>query len=168
MIDSSTCPRLQRFRTSSRPNEAFFSRCHRSVKIYLASSYDVEQKLWITAVTPPLLYPLLPHSHSAQNHHHHNYSIIVFDVIINIITNIISSSRTEALNNSRNVPIALSVIALPPQPMLWLRKIVYIFPSICFSSQCLLQVLKSFQWFLPTEKHFRLSNCKLANSMGDN
>ena len=99
---------------------------------------------------------------------YHQFTIIFFiNIIIKIITNIISSSRTEALNNSRNVPIALSVIALPPQPMLWLRKIVYIFPSICFSSQCLLQVLKSFQWFLPTEKHFKLNNCKLAKNMGD-
>ena len=141
MIDSSTCPRLQRFRTSSRPNEAFFSRCHRSVKIYLASSYDVEQKLWITAVTPPLLYPLLPHSHSAQNHHHHNYSIIVIDVIINIITNIISSSRTEALNNSRNVPIALSVIAplpadvMAPQDSLYFSKHLFLIPMFASSAQ---------------------------------
>ena len=141
MIDSSTCPRLQRFRTSSRPNEAFFSRCHRSVKIYLASSYDVEQKLWITAVTPPLLYPLLPHSHSAKNHHHHNYSIIVFDVIINIITNIISSSRTEALNNSRNVPIALSVIAphtadvMAPQDSLYFSKHLFLIPMFASSAQ---------------------------------
>ena len=140
MIDSSTCPRLQRFRTSSRPNEAFFSRCHRSVKIYLASSYDVEQKLWITAVTPPLLYPLLPHPRP-KIIIITIISIIVVDVIINIVTNIISSSRTEALNNSRNVPIALSVIAplpadvMAPQDSLYFSKHLFLIPMFASSAQ---------------------------------
>ena len=44
MIDSSTCPRLQRFETSFGPNEAFFlPPSHRSVKIDLP--IDLEQKL---------------------------------------------------------------------------------------------------------------------------
>ena len=166
MIDSSTCPRLQRFRTSSGPNEAFFSRCHRSVKIYLASSYDVEQKLWITAVTPPLLYPLLPH---------HRPKIIIITITASSWSTSSSTSSPISYQHQQQklwitaVMYPLLYPLLPPsQPMLWLRKIVYIFPSICFSSQCLLQVLKSFQWFLPIEKHLRLNNCKLAKNMGDN
>ena len=72
---------------------------------------DVDQKLLNNSRNAPIALSIIAPA-SAQNHH--TYGIIVIDVIINIITNIISSSRTEALNNSRNVPIALSVIALPP------------------------------------------------------
>ena len=165
MIDSSTCPRLQRFRTSSRPNEAFFSRCHRSVKIYLASSSDVEQKLWITAVTPYCFIHYCPA---------HPQPKIITLTASSWSTSSSTSSSISSHHQEQKLwitavtyPLLYPLLPCPPQPMLWLRKIVYIFPSICFSSQCLLQVLKSFQWVLTSEKHFRLNDCKLAKNMGD-
>ena len=135
MIDSSTCPRLQRFRTSSRPNEAFFSRCHRSVKIYLASSSDVEQKLWITAVTPPLLYPLLPHPRPKI--------IIIIAITASSTSSPISSHHQEQKIWITAVTYPLLYPLLPPLPAdvmapqdsLYFSKHLFLIPMFASSAQ---------------------------------